>query len=78
VSWRRRESGSAAGAAENLGGTNSLSGAITLSAATTIAAAAGTRPRDLAASAIQRELLRQGAYLSPAIEAAMQPASAAE
>ncbi|MFZ2141151.1 MAG: FAD-dependent oxidoreductase, partial [Xanthobacteraceae bacterium] len=46
--------------------------------AAALAAAAGTRPRDLAASAIQRELLRQGVYLSPAIEAAMQPASAAE
>jgi len=33
------------------------------------AAAAGTRPRDLSAGAIQRELLRQGVYLSPAVEA---------
>jgi hypothetical protein len=46
--------------------------------AAALAAGAGTRPRDLAASAIQRELLRQGVYLSPAIEAAMQPAPAAE
>jgi hypothetical protein len=45
--------------------------------AAALAADASTRPRDLAASAIQRELLRQGVYLSPAIEAAMQPASAA-
>jgi hypothetical protein len=46
--------------------------------AAALAAGAGTRPRDLPASAIQRELLRQGAYLSPIIEAAIQPASAAE
>ena len=35
--------------------------------AAALAASAGTRPRDVAVSAIQRELLRQGAYLSPAI-----------
>ncbi len=35
--------------------------------AAALAASAGTRPRDVAASAIQRELLRQRAYLSPAI-----------
>ena len=46
--------------------------------AAALAAATGTRPRDLVMSAIQRELLRQGVYLSPTIEAAMQPASAAE
>src|SRR5271155_517526 len=46
--------------------------------AAALAAGAGTRPRDLAVSAIQRELLRQGVYLSATIEAAMQPASAAE
>ena len=46
--------------------------------AAALTAATGTRPRDLAVSAIQRELLRQGAYLSAAIEAAIQPASAAE
>ena len=33
---------------------------------------------DLAPSAIQRELLRQGAYLSPATAAALAPAAAAE
>jgi hypothetical protein len=46
--------------------------------AAALAAATGTRPRDLAVSAIQRELLRQGAYLSLTIQAAIQPASAAE
>jgi hypothetical protein len=46
--------------------------------AAALAADSGARPRDLAASAIQRELLHQGAYLSPTIEAGMQPASAAE
>jgi hypothetical protein len=46
--------------------------------AAALAADAGTRPRDLAASAIQRELLHQGAYLSPTIQAAMQPDAAAE
>ena len=35
--------------------------------AAALAASAGMRPRDVAVSAIQRELLRQGAYLSPAI-----------
>ena len=46
--------------------------------AAALSANAGTRPRDLSASDIQRELLRQGAYLSPAIEAVVQPATAAE
>jgi hypothetical protein len=49
--------------------------------AAALAASSGARPRDLAVSAIQRELLRQGAYLSPAIEAAVssaEPAAAAE
>src|SRR5580704_14999284 len=44
--------------------------------AAALAADAGRRPRDLAPAAIQRELLRQGAYLSPAVEAALQPAAA--
>jgi FAD dependent oxidoreductase len=35
--------------------------------AAALAASTGTRPRDVVISAIQRELLRQGAYLSPAI-----------
>ena len=46
-----------------------------------IFAGSGARPRDLAVGAIQRELLRQGAYLSPGIEAAVlsaEPAAAAE
>jgi hypothetical protein len=46
--------------------------------AAALAAGAGKRPRDIAAAAIQRELLRQGAYLSPAVEQAVRPASAAE
>jgi hypothetical protein len=46
--------------------------------AAALAAGTGARPRDLAVSAIQRELLRQGAYLSPMIEAGLQPAAAAE
>jgi hypothetical protein len=46
--------------------------------AAALAAATGTRPRDLDARTIQRELLRQGVYLSPAVEAALAPASAAE
>jgi len=46
--------------------------------AAALAAGAGLRPRDVAAGAIQRELMRQGAYLSPEVEAALQPASAAE
>jgi FAD-dependent oxidoreductase family protein len=44
--------------------------------AAALAAGAGLRPRDVGANAIQRELLRQGAYLSPPIEAALQPAAA--
>jgi hypothetical protein len=46
--------------------------------AAALAAGAGKRPRDIEASAIQLELLRQGAYLSPAVENALRPASAAE
>jgi FAD dependent oxidoreductase len=46
--------------------------------AAALAANANMRPRDLGVPAIQRELLRQGAYLSPTIEAGSQPASAAE
>ena len=46
--------------------------------AAALAAGAGKSPRDVAASAIQHELLGQGAYLSPAVEATLRPASAAE
>jgi hypothetical protein len=46
--------------------------------AAALAVGAGVRPRDLAPDAIQRELMRQGAYLSPVVEAALRPASAAE
>jgi FAD dependent oxidoreductase len=46
--------------------------------AAALAANAGKSPRGVAPSAIQHELLRQGAYLSPAVEAALRPASAAE
>jgi len=46
--------------------------------AAALAADSDTRPRDLEVSAIQRELLRQGAYLSPAIETAVQTPAAAE
>ena len=46
--------------------------------AAALAADAGSQLRELSVSAIQRKLLRQGAYLSPTIEAAIQPASAAE
>jgi hypothetical protein len=46
--------------------------------AAALSAGAGTRPRDLAVSVIQHQLLRQGAYLSPAIEAVVRPAAAAE
>ena len=35
-------------------------------------------PRDVDAAAVQRELLRQGAYLSPAVERSLRPAPAAE
>ena len=45
--------------------------------AAALAADSGTRPRDLAPQSIQRELLRQGAYLSPAIEAAAAMTSSA-
>jgi hypothetical protein len=44
--------------------------------AAALAAASGTRPRDLAPSAIQRELLCQGVYLSATTEAALAPAAA--
>ncbi len=46
--------------------------------AAALAVNSGTRPRDVDVRAIQRELLRQGIYLSPAVEAGAQPASAAE
>jgi hypothetical protein len=49
--------------------------------AAALAANAATPPRDLAVSAIQRALLRQGVYLSPAIASALssaEPAAAAE
>jgi hypothetical protein len=46
--------------------------------AAALAANTGARPRDLDVRAIQRELLRQGVYLSPAVAAAAQPATAAE
>src|SRR5215470_3176235 len=40
--------------------------------AAALAAGAGCHPRDIEAAAIQRELLRQGAYLSPAVVEASQ------
>jgi hypothetical protein len=47
--------------------------------AAALSASTGTRPRDLAINAVQRELLRQGVYLSPRVEAAvLQRVSAAE
>ena len=46
--------------------------------AAALAAAKGGRPRDVDVTTIQRELLRQGVYLSPAVETALRPASAAE
>ena len=47
--------------------------------AAALAAGAGKLPREIAANSVQRELLRQGAYLSPSIEAAVeQRVSAAE
>jgi hypothetical protein len=46
--------------------------------AAALAADSGKAPRDVAVSAIQQELLRQGAYLSPAVTDALRPASAAE
>jgi FAD dependent oxidoreductase len=46
--------------------------------AAALAAGAAKRPRDVEPCAIQRELLRQGAYLSPAIERALHRATAAE
>jgi hypothetical protein len=46
--------------------------------AAALAASADRRPRDVPISAIQRELIRQGAYLSPVIATAVQsPQSAA-
>ena len=45
--------------------------------AAAIAVASGSRPRDVPANTIQHELLRQGVYLSPAAQRAIQPASAA-
>jgi len=46
--------------------------------AAALAVGSGRRPRDLDVAAIQRELLRQGAYLSPSIAAALQAPAAAE
>jgi FAD dependent oxidoreductase len=46
--------------------------------AAALAAGQRKRPRDLDARAIQRELLRQGVYLSPVVEQALSPATAAE
>lgn len=46
--------------------------------AAALAAGRSQRPRDVDVRAIQRELLRQGAYLSPAVAAAIPRASAAE
>jgi hypothetical protein len=46
--------------------------------AAALAAGAAKRPRDVEACAIQRELLRQGAYLSAAVDRASHSASAAE
>jgi len=46
--------------------------------AAALAVNADIRPRDLKAGAIQRELLKQGAYLSPALVAALVPPAAAE
>jgi hypothetical protein len=43
--------------------------------AAALAAGSGTRPRDLDPRLIQRELLAQGAYLSPSIEALAKPES---
>jgi hypothetical protein len=46
--------------------------------AAALAASTNTRPRDLDVRVIQRELLRQRVYLSPAVASGLQPASAAE
>ena len=46
--------------------------------AAALAASAGISPREVDVRTIQRELLRQGAYLSPAVATAFSPASAAE
>src|SRR5215813_7028423 len=46
--------------------------------AAALAAGSGRRPSDLDVHAIQRELLHQGAYLSPTLATAFNPASAAE
>ena len=45
--------------------------------AAALAADTGARPRDLDPLLVQRELLRQGAYLSPSIEAAVEQSSRA-
>jgi hypothetical protein len=44
--------------------------------AAALAAAHGVRPRDLDGASIQRELLRQGAYLSPQVERGLRPTAA--
>jgi len=46
--------------------------------AAALAAATDRTPREVAPDAIQRELMRQGAYLSPPVEAALLQAPAAE
>jgi FAD-dependent oxidoreductase family protein len=46
--------------------------------AAALSASQRTRPRDIDAGSIQRELLRHGAYLSPSVEEALRPPSAAE
>jgi hypothetical protein len=46
--------------------------------AAALAAGSGVAPRTVAPAAIQRELKRQGAYLSPAVEAALGEPAAAE
>jgi hypothetical protein len=45
--------------------------------AAALAAGGSTRLRDLDPRAIQRELLRQGAYLSPSVQAALRLPTAA-
>ena len=45
--------------------------------AAALSADIGVRPRDLDALLVQRQLLRQGAYLSPSIETAVEQASRA-
>ncbi len=46
--------------------------------AAALAAGSGLSPREVAPATIQRELVRQGVYLSPAVEAALRQAPAAE